>query len=499
VSEEEPVGDAELLARVRAGDLESMGLLYERHREAGLRVARATSGDPHLAQDLVNTAFERIQAALMRGSGPGESFRAYLYTVIRRLAAESGQARAREEDVDDWEPYAAATTLADQTDGSIESRLVATAFAALPERHQAVLWYLDVEGMTPAQVAPMFALSPNAVSALAVRARDGLRDAYVQAHVSESPVHAECAPVRRLLGGYRRDNLSTRDRLKVEAHLAMCDECPAVLAELRDVTGGLRSAFGPIIIGAAAAGGLAAAAAAGVGAGGAQAATSPGASTASGIVEKLVIGAVAALAVVAVGSAIVNVTTRPATDLSAIPVAAEPAAVTSSPPRATPSRTPSSTPSPSPTAVPVIPSPTAVPPVPVPPPPPDRPTPTQSPSTPEPVPPEASLFLDVIDEADAGLGDGTRLGRIVVEVHNTDPSAITASLKLRLPGGMQVDGGRSIEGDAVWDCPGPTPTGLECIGTGVAGGETARLEVPILIPADDLGSRPVAQLRITRA
>lgn len=329
--EDQTLGDAELLRGIRDGDLDAMGLLYQRHKEAALRVARASSGDPHLAQDLVNTAFERIHAALMRGHGPTESFRAYLYTVIRRLAAEAGQLRSREDDVDDWEPYSATTSLADGTDGSIESRLVATAFGALPERHQAVLWYLDVEGMTPALVAPILGLSPNAVSALAVRARDGLRDAYVQAHVSDSPLHAECAPIRRLLGGFRRNNLSARDTAKVEAHLAFCDECPAVLAELRDVTGGLRSAFGPIIIGTAAAGGMTAAAAFGAGAQSAQAATAgasaggsggSGGTASAGLVEKLVIGAVAVLAVAAIASAIVNVSTLPATDLDAVQLAA---------------------------------------------------------------------------------------------------------------------------------------------------------------------------------
>lgn len=508
MAEDQAASDAELLDRIRAGDLDAMGELYQRHKEAALRVARATSGDPHLAQDPVNTAFERIHAALVRGRGPGESFRAYLYTVIRRLAAEAGHARSREQDVDDWEPYSAVTSLGDQTDGSIESRLVATAFGALPERHQAVLWYLDVEGMQPADVAPIFAITPNAVSALAIRARDALRDAYVQAHVSESPVHAECAPVRRLLGSYRRATLSARDTARVDAHLATCDECPAVLAELRDVTGGLRSAFGPILIGGLAAAGVAAAGAAGVGSSAAAAATAgggvaaggvvagQGGRAASGVVEKSVIAVVTVLAVAAIGSAIINITSQPMTDLAEA-LAQQSAAVTprtaTPEPLPTPTRThiptPTPTPTPEPTPAPSVPP--APQPAPVP--------PAPAPSTPAPVPPGAALFLDVIDDGDAGLGDGSRLGRMIVEVKNTHRSPITATLQLQLPGGIHVDGARSITGDAVWQCPNPATAPVECVASPVPVGSTVRIEVPVVIPAADIGSRPVANVRITDA
>ncbi|MFP3686343.1 hypothetical protein SB847_21820, partial [Bacillus sp. SIMBA_026] len=68
---------------------------------------------------------------------------------------------------------------------AFESQTVAKAFRSLPERWQAVLWYLDVERMKPAAVAPILGLSPNAVSALALRAREGLRREYLQAHIAE--------------------------------------------------------------------------------------------------------------------------------------------------------------------------------------------------------------------------------------------------------------------------------------------------------------------------
>ncbi len=501
----EASSDAELLLLVRAGDLDALGALYARHREAGLRVARAVTGDPHLAEDLVATAFERIHRALSNGHGPDDSFRAYLYTVIRRLAAEHGEKKSQEEDVGDWQPFEAATALADQTDGSVESRIVAKAFGMLPERHQAALWYLDVEGMTPAEVAPIFGLSPNAVSALAIRARDGLRDAYVQAHVSDSPVRGECGPTRKLMGSYLRGTLSNRDRAKVDAHLAECDECPAVLRELRDVSGGLRSVFGPILVGGLGLG-LGAAAAAGV-FGGTHAASAttlaaaPGAGGASGgsagaagvapkhpasAAQRAAVGAVivmAALAVTTVVSAVAS-----GASAGGDPAAAPPAQSTSAPYPSVPPPSPPVSPSPKPTPKPTK---TSAPP------PPSKPT-TPPPAPVQSPPPTAALDIDLTDDGDDGSGTGGRIGTVKVDVKNTDGSRITATLVVRLPDGVTFDTSRDVTADRAWVCHAPSGSEQTCIAKGVAPGGELELGIPVAIDASALGSRPIADLSISR-
>ena len=58
--------------------------------------------------------------------------------------------------------------------------MIARAFASLPERWQAVLWHTEIEGARPADVAPLLGLTANGVAALAYRAREGLRQAYLQ-------------------------------------------------------------------------------------------------------------------------------------------------------------------------------------------------------------------------------------------------------------------------------------------------------------------------------
>ena len=84
-----------------------------------------------------------------------------------------------------------------------------------------------------AEVAPLLGLAPNAVAALAYRAREGLRQAYLQAHLHDQQA-AECRDCAASLGAYVRDGLSARDRRRVDAHLDGCSSCKGLVAELAE-------------------------------------------------------------------------------------------------------------------------------------------------------------------------------------------------------------------------------------------------------------------------
>jgi DNA-directed RNA polymerase specialized sigma24 family protein len=75
--------DSELIARVRGGDTDAYGLLFERHRDAAIRLARQLSSSD--ADDLVAEAFAKLLPLLRSGGGPDLAFRAYLLTTVRRL------------------------------------------------------------------------------------------------------------------------------------------------------------------------------------------------------------------------------------------------------------------------------------------------------------------------------------------------------------------------------------------------------------------------------
>ncbi|MDR3068829.1 MAG: sigma-70 family RNA polymerase sigma factor [Cellulomonas sp.] len=251
--------DAELLAAVRTGDGEAFGALYDRHAVAALAVARRYTNSDADAEDVVADAFTAVYNALRRGKGPAEAFRAYLFTVVRRVATVHRKHGRRVQATDDVATLEAGAVPLAGADApalaGFESTVVARAFATLPERWQLVLWHTEVEGLAPAQVAPLLGLSANSASALAYRAREGLRQAYLTEHLAGG-LDDRCRPVADKLGAYVRDGLGPRESRKVAAHLDECPRCAALYAELGDVNHGMRAIVAPLVLGIAGLGAL---------------------------------------------------------------------------------------------------------------------------------------------------------------------------------------------------------------------------------------------------
>lgn len=165
--------DTDLVGRARAGDLTAWEGLYRRHAPAGLRLSRQLSRDDAAAEDLMTDAFMSVMRSTGRGSGPETSFRAYLLTAIRRHS----EARARRERPLVLVAEHAERALPHPTPAGETTRLH-RALASLPRRWQLVLWLTAVEGQPMVAVGDLLGMSPNAASALAFRARAGLRRAY---------------------------------------------------------------------------------------------------------------------------------------------------------------------------------------------------------------------------------------------------------------------------------------------------------------------------------
>ncbi|HET6292707.1 MAG TPA: sigma-70 family RNA polymerase sigma factor, partial [Kribbella sp.] len=150
----EAPSDAELIARVRTGDLEAYGELFGRHQHAAVRMARQLV-PPNDADDLASDAFSKVLDALRNGGGPDISFRAYLLTTVRRVHVDRIRSGRKVQTTDDIASYEREPeTFDDPTVTGFESGAAAKAFASLPERWQAVLWHTEVEGEKPAAIAP---------------------------------------------------------------------------------------------------------------------------------------------------------------------------------------------------------------------------------------------------------------------------------------------------------------------------------------------------------
>ncbi len=242
------VSDSEIIAMVRGGNLDAYDGLYARHVSIASTVARRNVDNLSDADDVVAEAFRSVLQSLVEGKGPEQFFRGYLLSTVTRLSHHRNRNARRALPTADEAVLDHKMTPGDPVVQAFESHTVARAFRSLPERWQSALWYLDVERMKPAVVAPILGLSPNAVSALGVRAREGLRKQYLQMHVSEIPQGA-CTKVVPQLGSYVRGGLSKHAEAKVRDHLDECAKCTAVLLELRDVQATMRAVLLPLMTG----------------------------------------------------------------------------------------------------------------------------------------------------------------------------------------------------------------------------------------------------------
>lgn len=411
MTDNDDIADEELAERVRRGDDDAYGALWERHSSAGLAAARPFSNiaDP---EDLVSDAYLAILRALKKGGGPREAFRPYLYRTIRNVA----YTRARPEQP---VPLDSVGDLSDDSDVEntlVEKTLTVRAFRTLPDRWQTVLWYTEVEGMQPAEAAPLLGLSANSTAALAHRARQGLRKAWLQAHVSDARVPEGCRWTVDRMGDYARGDLTPRARVRFERHLATCARCTILSEELEDLGRQIAIVLLPLVLGAGAARALL----------DTRVDAHPVQATASGSVARtpLLVGAAAAgvVALVVAGIAIAGALAPTPETPDAVPA----------PPAESPSPT---APAPSPTAEPEKPDDPEAPVVT----PPREPSP---PSTPPPPPdttaPDAVTLTGPVagsvgnDPAPAFTGTGEPAARI--EVSYVEGPAVPSTFGVTVPG-----------------------------------------------------------------
>ncbi|WP_157879695.1 sigma-70 family RNA polymerase sigma factor [Streptomyces yangpuensis] len=242
------LSDGELCALLRGNTSDSgtavrdvMDEVFARHHPSVLAYARTCCRDLSTAQDLAAEAFARTYRAIAWGAGPEYAWRPYLLTCVRRLAAAWAREASRTRLSDDFEEWV--EQLSDGADAedavfsAEEESLVLHAYRSLPERWQAVLWHSVVEHEPAAETAARLGISAGGVGSLAARAREGLREAYLRAHLDRS-ASDEC----KHYGGQIAARLrrpGTRLTRDLGRHLQGCAGCARAERDLRDVNGRL--------------------------------------------------------------------------------------------------------------------------------------------------------------------------------------------------------------------------------------------------------------------
>jgi len=145
--------DAELAARLAAGDLDALVPIYRRHGTAMLRLALRLTGSREDAEEVVQDVFVGLAVALRRYEEAGR-FDAWLRRITARTAIDRLDRAARRREVAleeggaDW-PAGDATL-----DATVADRVtLERAIAALPDTLRVVFVLRMVEQYTHAEIA----------------------------------------------------------------------------------------------------------------------------------------------------------------------------------------------------------------------------------------------------------------------------------------------------------------------------------------------------------
>ncbi|HEY1620821.1 MAG TPA: RNA polymerase sigma factor SigM [Streptosporangiaceae bacterium] len=169
------MSDAELLRRHLAGDPDSFGQLFSRHRDRLWAVAIRTLGDPEEAADALQDAM--ISAFRRAGSFRGDSaVTTWLHRIvvnacldrIRRRAARPAASGTDEETLDALAVIRQLPDPASDTDTALD---VAAALRLLPPAQQSVLVLVDMLGYPVADAAQVLGVSVGTVKSRCSRGR----------------------------------------------------------------------------------------------------------------------------------------------------------------------------------------------------------------------------------------------------------------------------------------------------------------------------------------
>jgi RNA polymerase sigma factor (sigma-70 family) len=179
----EACSDRCLIEAAHGGDEAAFAILFLRHRSRALSQARWLGAVGPDAEDAVGHAFAHTFVAIRQGGGPSDALAPYLRVAVRNAIVQGVRSRKP------WLEYVEQSRLdvavepVDPEPGD-DSLRIQQAFNSLSASWRVALWKTAVEGLTAKQAADELELSPNAVSALSMRARNGLRQAFLDAVAS---------------------------------------------------------------------------------------------------------------------------------------------------------------------------------------------------------------------------------------------------------------------------------------------------------------------------
>lgn len=238
--------DAELLARIEAGDPEALEALIARYQRQVLRFSMKMCRHREDAEDVLQDTLLAAARGIRQFRGAA-SLSTWMYTIARSYCIKKhrkskfapAHERSLEQDVaaearalEDPGPSPEDQTAANETEAALQAGI-----AALDDKYREILVLRDVEGLSAAEVAEVTGLSVAAVKSRLHRARNTLRAHLVPLLEADRPAETgpECPNIAEVFSQHLEGEISAEVCARMEAHVAGCERCKQTCDGLRSV------------------------------------------------------------------------------------------------------------------------------------------------------------------------------------------------------------------------------------------------------------------------
>lgn len=181
------MNDNSLMLKVKAGDLDKMALLYERHNRNLFGFFYKLTGSGSVSEDLVHNVFYRMLKYRYTFSGDESStykFTAWMYHLARNVNADHYKKQNKVSYTDDMEHWERKLNVEEnahsQMSKSQDLELLQKAIRTLSADKQEMLVMTKYQGMKYEQVAEVFGITEGAVKVRMHRIMQELKEAYLK-------------------------------------------------------------------------------------------------------------------------------------------------------------------------------------------------------------------------------------------------------------------------------------------------------------------------------
>jgi RNA polymerase sigma factor (sigma-70 family) len=185
----EALSDNSLMAKVRDGDLDRLGLLFERYKKPLYGFFYGMNRQQELCEDLVQNTFMRIlkYRHLFRGETTGQlaggDFRAWMYQIARNVNYDHhrGNKIKANEELEDWQDRLGHhENRANEMVQADNEQLLSMAMERLPMEKREVLLLSKFQEKKYQEIGEILGCSEGAVKVKVFRALQELKEVYKQ-------------------------------------------------------------------------------------------------------------------------------------------------------------------------------------------------------------------------------------------------------------------------------------------------------------------------------